>query len=503
MDEKHLIIDYNPTESRVALIENSITHELFVERSSEKGIVGDIYKGKVTRILPGINSAFVDIGLDKAAFLFGGDVVTEEQSRLLRKEIDEVTEEKRGGDFEVPPINKTLKEGQQIYVQVSKEPIGTKGPRITMELTLPGRYLVLMPQLHQVSISRKITDEEERRRLSDLLEEFLPQDCGVIVRTAAVGVEKSLLKEDLISLQQSWNAIEKNKIKASAPCLLHTDLSIIKKTIRDVYSEDIQSVVINNENLFNELRVFLETSIPGSSKKLALYNKDQPIFDEYGIELDIGQALSKNVSLPSGGYLVIEQTEALTSIDINTGRFVGKSNPNDTILKTNIEATKEIVRQLRFRNLGGIIVIDFIDMEIGEHRERVYNTLLEHLESDRARTNVLPISELGLVQMTRKRTADSLERILLTPCTNCQGSGHVRSAETESFDLFREIIRTSVQTKNKDIKVTVRPDVLNWITKKDPELLTTLDVKFGIKVDLKPSGITPDDLKQPAYDISY
>lgn len=507
MADKQLIVNTNPLETRIALLEKERVAEIFVERHSERGMVGNIYLGTVMRVLPGMQAAFVNIGADRTAFLYGGDVLDPEVLREQREEQDgsDLTPEdlRDNGLKSRKPIEKLIKEGQEIVVQVAKEPLGTKGARVTTFLSLPGRYLVLMPDFTHIGISRRIEDPAERQRLTDLVRQIKGEDMGVIVRTAASGQPETHLQKDLRYLQKVWKALEAKRKRSSAPALLYQDLDLILKTTRDLYSEEIEKIVIDDVEAYEHLKRFLAATIPGSHKKLHFYNEKTPIFDLYGVEMDLGRALSTRIELPSGGYLIIDQTEALTSFDVNTGKYVGQASAHDTILKTNLEAVKKIVAQLRIRNIGGIIVIDFIDMERMEDRERVFNALQEELKSDKARTNVLRISELGLVQMTRKRTSESLERTLMEPCPYCEGRGHIRSVETEAYDLLRELKRHTLQTGEKTISVVVRNDIRAFLELHGKELLARLTAEFDLRVDWIPSPLERRLLEEPPYEVLY
>lgn len=498
MTEKQLVINVNLAETRIALLENGNMAEIFIERIHDQGIVGNIFKGIVTRVLPGMNSAFVDIGLDKSAFLFGGDVWDPEQDKNhLPLPVD--GEDKRLADRR--PIEKILRDGQEIIVQVAKEPLGTKGPRVTMYQTIPGRFLVLMPNFSHIGISRRIEDEAERERLKLIVESMVPDSAGVIIRTAAIGIEEEVLRKDLEYLISLWHQLKKAISVSRAPSLLHKDLDVVQKVTRDLYSHDINNIVIDDHDTYLQLGSFLKATIPGAYEKLSLYTEQTPIFDVHGVEIDIGRALQERVELPSGGYLIIEQTEALTTLDVNTGRFVGKANARHTILSTNIEAAKKVVEQLRIRNIGGIIIVDFIDMEDPLDRELIYDTLLEELKTDRARTNVLRVSELGLVQMTRKRTSESLERRLLTACPFCDGKGRVRSTETEAYDLMREIHRYHIQTGCSKMKVRVRPEIREWIKQKGKDLFEQLRNLYQIEVKFDETQLNQILLREPAYEV--
>lgn len=501
--ERQLVINSNTSETRIALVEKGEVSEIFIERIGDHSLVGNIYKGVVTRVLPGMNSAFIDIGLNRSAFLFGGDVIDPDNEGLAApsEEDLEAVEEDQRARLNKKPIDKILHDGQQIIVQISKEPLGTKGPRVTMFLTIPGRYLVLMPRFSHIGISRRIEDEAERERLRDIVVDLAPEDTGVIIRTAARGIDEDTLKRDLIFLKRTWQKVESNITLSKAPSLLYCDLDIIKKTTRDLFDDSISKIIIDDKEAYRELNEFLSDTIPQATSRLELYEDQIPIFDSYGIEMDIARALGTRVELPSGGYLVIDQTEALTSFDVNTGKFVGKVNARQTILKTNLEAARKVVEQLRIRNIGGIIIVDFIDMERPEDREAVFHAFQEELKHDRARTNVLRISELGLVQMTRKRTSESLERQLLTPCHLCEGRGQIRSVVTEAHDLLREIIRTSIQTGHKNIQVRVRPDIQEWLQTRLIDRLNTIKREYGIDINFHPTRLSIDMLREPAFEV--
>jgi len=505
MLDKQLIINTNPAETRIALLEREHVAELFIERHRERAIVGNIYKGVVNRVLPGMQSSFINIGTERSAFLYGGDVVTEDLLRNQRSADDdddigpeEVEKKLRAANV---PIEKILREGDHILVQIAKEPLGTKGARVSMYISIPGRYLVLMPGFSHIGVSRRIDNETERTRLKGLIHEIKPENIGVIVRTAASGADGDILQKELKYLLKVWEAVQGRKNKLPAPSLLYKDLDIIQKTTRDLYSDEILKIVIDNEEAHDELKRFLEATIPGATKKLELYGGKMPIFDVYGIEMDISRALSSKVELPSGGYLVIDQTEALTSFDINTGKFVGQLSAQETILKTNLEAIRKIVSQLRMRNIGGIIVIDFIDMEREQDRDRVYTALQEELKTDKARTNVLKISELGLVQMTRKRTSESLERQLMEPCAYCEGRGRIRSTATEAYDLLREVTRRSQQTGQREVKVRVREDIRDWILEEEQALFEDLHRRHGIRVEFIVADLNLHALHEAAFEV--
>jgi len=426
-----LVINAASHETRIALIENGTIAELYIERSREKGIVGNIYKGRVIRVLPGMQAAFVDIGLEKAAFLYVADVfdAIEEYESLLdsgnKKDDESRDEQEPGGHPEfrpLHPIEDLLQEGQELLVQISKEPLGTKGARITSHISLPGRHLVYMPTVDHIGISRRIEDEEERERLREVVERLKQPGSGYIVRTVSEGKSEEDLIADIQYLSTLWNEISTRKDKAAVPSLLHSDLDVVQKVVRDIVTEQVDRIVVDSKTDYDRIVQFISTFAAKMKYAIELYDEEEPIFDHYGLEVEISRALGRKVWLKSGGYIIIEQTEALTAIDVNTGRFVGKHNLEDTILKTNLEAVKEIAYQLRLRNIGGIIIIDFIDMEKEVNREKVFGALEEALKADKSKTNILKISELGLVEMTRKRVRESIGRMMCEPCTATKSS---------------------------------------------------------------------------------
>lgn len=516
---RQLIINSNFSETRVALLEGTRVAELSIERKRDRGMVGNIYKGVVTRVLPGMQSAFIDIGAERTAFLFGGDAfdvnalpdveadgatdtaVPEATSSSVDKE--PVADDAGEDSFRrlQMPIETILRDGQEIIVQVAKDPLGSKGARVTMYLAIPGRYLVIMPDFSHVGVSRRITDEVEKERLKSVVRKIKPEDVGVIVRTAALGVTAEHLEKDLRYLLKIWKSVKTRKSRSAPATMIYEELDLILKTTRDLYSDDMVKIVVDDQDAYEGLKNFLSASIPGASQKLEHYTKANPIFDEYGIEIDIARALSSKVWLPSGGYLVIEQTEALTSFDVNTGKFVGHLRVQDTILKTNLEAVKEIVAQLRVRNIGGIIVIDFIDMEREEDREMVYNSLQEDLKRDKAKANVLKISELGLVQMTRKRTSESLERTLTEPCPYCDGRGRILSTITETFNVIRDLERYHIRTGATHIRIKIRDDIRIWLQTEERQLLEKLKQRLNIEVDLVKGDLPMTALHAPSYEL--
>ncbi|RYZ51885.1 MAG: Rne/Rng family ribonuclease [Proteobacteria bacterium] len=494
---KKLIINATASETRIGLLEGNRLVDLYVERHTKRGMVGNIYKAKISRVLPGMQSAFVNIGADRSAFLYGGDVMDSNQMASMGAQPNQDPRELSNRT----PIEKVLREGQEICVQVAKEPLGTKGPRVTMVVTIPGRYLVLMPEFNSLGISRRIEDEAIRKQLTEEVERFRPKEMGIIIRTAALEAPPGHLEKDLKYLLKIWESVAEKRNKCAAPALLYQEPDLVLKTTRDLLSEDVSEIVVDDEQVFNQLKHFLEDSIPGANEKLVHFQGNDLIFDHYGIEMELAKAMSRKVWLPSGGYLVIDQTEALTSFDVNTGKFVGSVNARDTILRTNLEALEEIVYQLRVRNLGGIIVLDFIDMESVEDQQRVNDRLLEALKADKSRTNVLAINELGLVQMTRKRTRESMERVLTVDCAHCNGWGRVLSGESLVYEMVREIERVYLKRKQKDIKIRLRDDIFEKLMNEEKPLYNSLVEKYQLNLQFEPASLKSEMLEESAYEV--
>ena len=430
-----LLINVTPSETRVALVENGVLQEVHMERQGSLGLVGNVYIGKVSRVLPGMQAAFVDIGLDKAAFLHASDIVVHEDIP------PEVATDKHAP---VPDIRELIRDGQFIMVQVVKDPIGTKGARLTTDVTIPSRYLVFMPGASHSGVSQRIEDEAERNRLKAMVTEEGDASGGFIVRTAAEGVGEEEICQDVEFLKKLWGKIQKRKKEVGKKsCVIYEDLTLAFRVIRDFVGSELERIRIDSKLTFQQLTSFTEECVPELANKLEYYPGERPIFDLFDVENEIQRALQRKVPLKSGGYLIIDQTEALTTIDINTGASVGHRNLEETIFNTNIEATQAIARQLRLRNLGGIIIIDFIDMRSEEHKHRVTHSLEQALSKDRTKTNVHGFSALGLVEMTRKRTRESLEHVLCSECPSCQGRGALKTVETVCFEILREIVRVN------------------------------------------------------------
>jgi len=493
MGHNSLVINVDIGETRVALIENGILAELFVERTRDRSPVGNIYLGKVTRVLPGMQAAFVDIGLDRAAFLHVEDIVAEEDFEAVgageSDEEDEEDDKKKSKRItRKTPIRDVLKEGQSIIVQVSKGPISTKGARVTSHISLPGRYVVYMPTVEHIGISKRIGNEKERKRLRETIEAFKPPQGGLIVRTVAAGLTKKQLKADVGYLVKTWNeTMKKRETTSRAPALLYDDLDVILRAARDLFTEDVTKFVIDSPTEHERLVRFVEDFMPERAGDIEHYSGSEPIYDEYGIEDEIARALSRKVPLPSGGYLIIDQAEALTAIDVNTGRFTGKGKDvEETIFQTNCEAVKEIAYQLRFRNIGGLIVLDFIDMERASHREKVYKTLLDVLKHDKAKTTAVRISELGLVEMTRKRTRESLGRTLNEPCFYCDGTGHLQSKATVCHEILRQIRREKDNLPGYKIVVNAHPAICDMLQREEKAAVEVASKKFTRQIVVMP-----------------
>jgi len=489
MAGNQIVINVDIGETRVAIIENGIVAELHIERRGDRSVVGDVYLGKVTRVLPGMNAAFVDLGLERAAFLHVDDALPDEELRAAMFDADADDEEEaaeaeaaasteggeggeggaRGKPRRSPraardarpqkPIRELVREGQEIIVQVSKGPISTKGARVTSHISLPGRYVVYMPTVDHLGVSKRIGNEKERRRLREAIEGIKPEKGGLIVRTLSEGLTKKQLKTDVAYLVHLWSDICKRREGARAPVLLYSELDVVLRTVRDVFGPEIDKIVIDDREAYGRLVRFVEQFMPDRKDSVELYSGREPVFDAYGIEDEIGRALSRKVPLKSGGYLIIDQAEALTAIDVNTGRFVGKKDVEETVTATNMEAVAEIAYQLRLRNLGGLIVIDFIDMDRPQNRDRVDKALAEAMKHDKAKSTMVRISELGLVEMTRKRTRESLGRTLFEPCFYCDGTGQTSSQLTVAYEILRQIRREKDDLRGYTITVNAHPAV--------------------------------------------
>lgn len=493
-----IIINVMKEEIRVAFLENGQVTELYIDREKETEILGNIYKGRVIKVLPGMQASFIDIGLEKAAFLYATDVPNsvERYAHFIDEEIELPELRRRKGAI---PIEGLLREGQEVLVQVSKEPIGMKGARVTSYITLPGRYLVFMPNVDHIGISRRIKDEEERRRLKEIIAGLKRPDSGYIVRTASEGVSEEEFKADMEFLELLWQNIERKKERQSAPSLLHSDLDIIFRTVRDLFTPDIKRLVIDSNEEYLKVKEFVETYLPSLSNRIESYDREEPIFDYYGIEMEIERALKRTIWLKSGGYIVIDEAEAMTTIDVNTGRYIGKKSLEETILKTNLEAAKEIAYQLRLRNIGGIIIVDFIDMEKEENKKKVYTAFKEALSRDKARTNIFQISGLGLIEMTRQRVRESLGRSLCHPCPYCEGDGYIKSPTTICYEIFREIRMAPRSEKEKTVIVEVHQAVADLLYDEERQAIEELEKEVEKKIIINPNP----NLHQEQYELRF
>ena len=483
MANQDILINWAPQETRVAIVENGAVQELHVERSLERGLVGNVYLGKVARVLPGMQSAFVDIGLERAAFLHVADLHGHPSTR---------------NDAPLPPIERQVFEGQTLTVQVIKDAIGTKGARLSTQVSIAGRMLVFLPHDNHIGISQKIGSPELREALRARMHVLAGSDGGgFILRTNAEEATDTELADDIAYLRKTWTNIRERSHSQRPGTLLHQDLSLAERVLRDLTTEATQTIRIDSRMQFDALTAFGDSFMPGAVAKLDLYRGERPIFDLFGIEEEIARALARRVDLKSGGYLIIDQTEALTTIDVNTGGFVGARNFEDTIFKTNLEAAGAMARQLRLRNLGGIIIADFIDMAREDHQQAVLAELRKQLARDRTRTTVSGFTQLGLVEMTRKRTRESLAHMLCEPCPTCQGRGQVKTARSVCYDILREILREARQFDPKEFRVIASATVVEMLLDEESQHLAGLSDFIG-----KPISLSAEPTMNPEqYDI--
>lgn len=485
-----ILVNFGPTETRAALVENGVVQEIYIERTQKRGIVGNIYKGKVVRVLPGMQAAFVDIGLDRAGFIHAGDISEAGQDGL----------EPKGS--EASDIRSLLREGQQVLVQVTKDPISTKGARLTTHISVSARYLVYMPNSNHVGVSTRIEESEERDRLRQAVAEITAdyQDeysGGFIVRTAAEGASLEELKADIPFVYKLWHNLSDKIKKSKPPSLVYEDLPLYMRTVRDLMQPSLEKVRIDSRESLQKMENFAQYYAPEIGGRIEHYPGPRPIFDLYSVEDELKKALDKRVPLKSGGYLIIEQTEAMSTVDVNTGAFVGHRTLEETIFKTNLEAASAIARQLRLRNLGGIIILDFIDMVDLEHQRQVLRTLEKHLERDRAKTNVMGVSQLGLVEMTRKRTSESLGQLLCTPCPVCEGRGFLKSPDTVCYEIFREILREARNYDETKLLVLASQVVIDRLLDEESDNVAELELFIGQSIQFQVEAI----YNQEQYDI--
>ncbi len=488
-----LVINAEGPETRVALIEKGLLAELYIERRRERGIVGNIYKGRVKRVLPGMQAAFVDIGVEKSAFLYVGDIrgAPEDFRALFSDSSDEAPGRKKAkGDKSADKdkrnarIEELVKEGQEVLVQVAKGPIGGKGARVTSYVSLPGRNLVFMPTVDHVGISRRISSEKERKRLREIVDSMRPEGAGFIVRTVADGVAEKELRADMEFLIKLWNSILQKKQSQRAPVQLYSDLDLLLRTVRDLFTPEVDKLILDSKSEHERLLKFVGAFMPDFAGKIELYDGREPIFDGYGLESEIDRALQRKVLLKSGGSLIIDQGEALTAIDVNTGKFVGKKSQSleETITKNNLEAAKEVADQLRLRNIGGMIIVDFIDMDKASNREKVLRAFEESLKADKAKANVTKISELGLVEMTRKRTRESLGRMLTESCPYCDGKGYVKSKTTVCAEILRCLRRDGNAFRADGIVVTCNPEIADLLVTVEQSYIDELEKRLQRRI---------------------
>ena len=496
----------------MAIVEDDQLVELLVDSPEARRSVGDIYVGKVEAVLPGIQAAFVDIGAEKSAFLHASDLIEAEEDDLDEEPNgDEDTDKPNGGKEresrrggKLPPIQDLLKRGQTILVQVSKEPIGTKGPRVTAQVSIPGRFLVYMPTASpKVGVSRKIESREERARLRQMVQKILPKDVGgVIVRTVGEELTEDHFKRELDALLRLWKKINKKKAFARPPALIQRETSLTRGIIRDLFSAKVDHLWVDSKELHHEIHAYLDQVGPELKERVTLHTEDQPLFDKFDVESEIRDLFKRRVDLPTGGYCVIEPTEALVSIDVNTGRYTGKRDPEKTILKTNLEAAREVARQLRLRDVGGIIVCDFIDMESSENRNKVLQELRQHLSRDRARTKAFAVSDLGLIEMTRQRVRPSLLQSMTEACPACSGTGRVFLPETVVRRLERSLKRAALADKDPRMTVRLHPEVALYLYEQEPNFLKNLEKQTGIDLEIRDDPMMKLDefklMSQPA-----
>lgn len=475
--KEEILVNVTPREVRAALLENGILQEVYVERAIRRGLISNIYKGRVSRVLPGMQAAFVDIGLERTAFLHASGIVQKDAEN--------------GDGTPLPDIRHLVREGEDVLVQVVKDPLGTKGARLTTFITLPSRFLVLLPAGSGIGVSARIEDEAERDRLRTAVTEVLGDDAsgGVIVRTAAEGASADALRADLKFLRRLWAVVQEQCVGAAPKTLVHEDLPLPIRVLRDLVTSDVERILVDSEEDFRRMKEFAAGFLPEIEPMLELYTRRRPIFDLHGIEDEIRKALDRSIPLKSGGYVIFDQTEAMTTVDVNTGGYVGHRNLEETIYRTNLEAAVAIARQLRLRNLGGIIIVDFIDMEEEDHRQRVMEVFEQSMSRDHARHQLTPVSPLGLIEMTRKRTRESLQNILCESCQNCDGRGFVMTTASVCFEIFREILRQHRQFTFDEILVLAHQDVIEMLLDEEAHGLAEIEEQIGKTIRLQPESL--------------
>jgi ribonuclease G len=496
--KRDILVNATPRETRVAILEDDLLVELLIDRPDARRMVGDVYLGKVEAVLPGIQAAFVSIGTEKAAFLHAADIIVPDSDAGDavgdEDEDDDDAGSPRRSRREVPPIQDVLKRGQDLLVQVSKEPISTKGPRVTGDISLAGRFLVYMPYASRVGVSRKIGERSERQRLRAMVQEMLPANSGgVIVRTVSEDATQEVFQRELDSLIAQWKRITRKQQFLRAPALVHRETNVTKALVRDIFSSKVDGLTVDNKQLHNEITEYLQGIAPDLASRVKLYEEPVPLFDKFDIEKEIRDLFKRRCDLPSGGYLIIEQTEALVSVDVNSGRYTGKKDPEKTIFKTNSEAAKELARQLRLRDIGGIIVCDFIDMETQSNRDRVLQELRTHLGRDRARTKAFAVSELGLIEMTRQRVRQSHWQSMTEPCPTCAGSGRVFTPETIVRRLERAVKRMGAEGRKEAVVLRMHPDIALHVLEEERDLIKRLERVAGFAVEMRDDPLLKPD----------
>ena len=485
---QEIAISVTREETRAAVLDNGVVTDLYADRAKNKDFVGNIYKGKVLKVLPGMQAAFIDIGLERAAFIHASDLSTgtEPGDTVVESEVDDKSQEMpRPRRQTVRPIQELLEEDQELMVQIAKGPIGTKGPRVTTYISLPGRYLVFMPNVDHVGVSRRISRDEERVRLKEIVKRLRKPGYGFIVRTVSEGVTEEEVRSDVEFLTVLWQDALKKRDELPAPSLLHEDLSLVFRVVRDLFTKKVERLLIDSKEEYEAVKDFVHRVLPEQASRVHYYSKEEGLFDYLGIEMELSRALNRKVWLKSGGSIVIDHTEAMTVIDVNTGRFVGKRDQEETILRNNLEAVKEIAYQIKLRGIGGIIIIDFIDMEREKNRERVYQALVDAMATDKARTRISRISDLGIIEMSRERVREDLLRTLSEPCHYCEGRGYTKSPTSVAYEIFREIRRIGPLTDEQKVVVGAHPDVASLLQDEERPGIEELQREYQHQIIIK------------------
>ena len=486
---RDIAINVSREETRVAVLDNNQVTELHVDRAKQKDFVGNIYKGRVTKVLPGMQAAFIDIGMDKAAFMHVSDLALDSDPAETLLDTDD---DEKGPEMPRPrrqtskPIEDLLHEGQELMVQISKGPIGTKGPRVTTYVSLPGRYLVFMPNVEHVGVSRRIPKDEERARLKEIMRRLRQPGHGYIVRTVSEGVREEDLRSDVDFLSVLWQDVLKKRDRLPAPSLLHTDLGLAFRVVRDLFTSKVERLWVDSREEYDAIKDFVRRFLPDQTSRIHYYDKEESLFDHLGIEMEISRALNRKVWLKSGGHIVVDHTEAMTVIDVNTGRFVGKRDQEETILKNNLEAAKEIAYQIKLRGIGGIIIIDFIDMEREKNREKVYQAFVDAMSNDKAKIRVSRISDLGLIELSRERVREDILRTLSEPCHYCDGRGYTKSPTTVAYDIFKDIRRIGSEALDGKIVIGAHPVVAGLLLDDERQGVEDLEQECKARIVIKP-----------------